>query len=466
MNRRSPKNIRAYPRSLSSAEVAEETPQNIFFARLTPSGFSSQQSTSHAIIMVKTRRGVDTTSPRAGLSSKTLRSSKKRRRETETTGPKTNSKKRKATSEPQPGPEELPEAEEYLEVEPHEFHDESLLPAFEEATLAFQEIQNHIQNVDYTDEDDSVLEVPLKFQSPTQTVEIIATPSTRKENTAEPDGEEGDVTEYFTPHTSKKDRGDEQPATSATLQATYTKQTPTTPSKHIRFSSASPAPEDIEVEAESAAQPHLSSHEDTDSDEDAAPEELTVADAHTQQKPKSAKAKHRRKAKNKARKERRSRVAAKLKEESSLEVSDAEDAESAPTDAAVETALDPDNLPELLPDHILNAEPSLPPDTENTKRARPNANARKRHWLRANGQINVPGDKKAKDVKRGPVSVRVLEEQNKMLAPKVVSDTRHVRDGWMKGRQNVARGQGKKGAGKGEGKMQRRAFGSKAKAFV
>lgn len=405
--------------------------------------------------MVKTRHVVDTTSPRAESSSKNSRSSKKRRREG--TIPKANSsKKRKAAAEPQPDPEGLLEDEANLEDElEDDFHDETLLPAFEEAALAFQSIQDHIQNADYTDEDDSVLEVPLKLQSPTQTVDIIATPSTRKETTAEPDGEEGEATEYFTPHTSKKNER-ERPAASTTPKTGSNNKTPTAQSKHLRFRSASPAPEDL-LDAEPTLSLEDSDNEDTDSDDDAAPEELAVADAQTQSKLKSAETIKRRNTKAKARRaRRRSRKAAKLKEEeASPELSEAG---SAPEDTATETALDPNNLPEFLPDHILNSEPPLQSDTK--KRARPNVHARKRQKLRANGEIHVPEEKRAKDVQRGPVSVRVLEEQNKMLTPKVVSGTKHVRDGWLKGRQNVGRGQGKKG----RTRVERKAFG--AKEFV
>lgn len=91
-------------------------------------------------------------------------------------------------------------------------------------------------------------------------------------------------------------------------------------------------------------------------------------------------------------------------------------------------------LPALLPDDILAAEPAVRPATpplaqEPTKEHKP-----RKHLF-------VETDPKApKDIKRGPVKVRVLEGGRQTLPPKASKESRNLRELWLGGRQgrNVA----------------------------
>jgi len=406
--------------------------------------------------MVVTRHGVDTSSPKAEPSSRKSQPTQKPRRHPEGTETRKSSKKRKAPVRREPS-EDADEADE--QSSPEDFHDSLLLPAFEEAAAALQDIQHLIEGADSTD-DDSVLEVPLKTQSPTQTVDIFVTPSTRRETTAEPDGE-ADATQYFTPQTvkeSSRKRGSAQEdGASSTSTAGLSFQTPTRHSKRIRFSSRSPDPELPAADAgEQAAstlvtQPQTVASDQVESDDDAAPEEIgtTAAPADAAAKPRAPKGAQQ----NAARKKRRERSAAKAQQASaslSASITQQHDDDTASANEQVSHApLDLNNLPALLPDHILAAPaPS---------RAGPSADARPR--VPAAGSIVVAPPKPVKDVRRGPVAVRVLDSANALLAPRVGKESKNVREGWMKGRAAFAKG-------KGVGRVERTAFGNRAKAFA
>lgn len=421
--------------------------------------------------MVKTRHGADTAKSPAE-SSRISGSSQKRRRETESTVKSNSKKKRKAPNEPEQQPE-TDQIDYEEDADPVDFHDSTLLPAFEEAALAIQEIQGHMDIDPSTDDDDSVLEVPLKLESPTQTVDIIATPSTRKETTAEPDGAE-ERTEYFTPQTSKKGEGHER---GSKLGSVDSDQTPTARDKHIRFNSASPDPEASDILAkEPPIERHTGEEEDQESDEDSAPEEITQTAAR-QSIPKLA-PQEKRKAKNSTSKKRKAAKAEKAKARATTKAlnaritQDPEDAENIGHDGessagedenTAEPQIDLNNLPDLLPDSVLNApQPTrlVTPEPGSNKRRRPNPKTRKR--LQANGRIKVPESKKVKDVKRGPVSVRVLEEENKVLAPKVARASGNIREQWLQGRQMQSLGK----KGKEETRVERKGFGKTKQAFA
>lgn len=64
--------------------------------------------------------------------------------------------------------------------------------------------------------------------------------------------------------------------------------------------------------------------------------------------------------------------------------------------------------------------------------------------------------KPIKDVKKGPVSVHVLGQANKLLAPKAEAGAKRVREQWLKGRQQARPAKGKKLT---EGRLERREFG-------
>jgi len=409
--------------------------------------------------MVVTRHGVDTASPKAE-SPKKSQSTQKRRRDLKDTETTSSSKKRKASTR-----KELEEAvgETHEQTNSEDFHDSSLLPAFEEAAVALQNIHGHMEDADSTD-DNSVLQVPLNTQSPTQTAEIIVTPSTRKETTAEPDGSEGNLTQYFTPQSTKRSdrkRGKMQEIGTSSISTAGLKfQTPTTHSRRIRFSSKSPEPELDTANVEESLQPStpIAQNEPTtpdqaDSDDDAAPEELTTAapataPAHPASKPSRRKATQH----SAARKKRRERTAAKAQQASAVTASTtpADDDNDEPNPGQ-HPALDTTALPAILPAHILAAAAAQPP-----AQARAPARAR----LGANGAIVVPAARRAHDVRRGPVAVRVLGESNARLAPAAGRQSSGVRERWLRGRAELAK------EGKGAGRVRRRPFGGAARAFV
>ncbi|EED15516.1 conserved hypothetical protein [Talaromyces stipitatus ATCC 10500] len=82
-------------------------------------------------------------------------------------------------------------------------------------------------------------------------------------------------------------------------------------------------------------------------------------------------------------------------------------------------------LPALLPDEILNAEPvhrlPSPPPEEQQK-----SNIRRQHKF-------FKEDKPAKDIRRGDVTIRVLETKKEMLPPKSSAIGKHVKASWQAG---------------------------------
>lgn len=89
-------------------------------------------------------------------------------------------------------------------------------------------------------------------------------------------------------------------------------------------------------------------------------------------------------------------------------------------------------LPALLPDHILAEEPPLrpllPPPLPNSK---PFPNLKKRF-------LDLE-QKPPKDIKKGGVKIRVLQEGNGRLPPKASQQGRAVREAWLMGRGMVER---------------------------
>jgi len=92
-------------------------------------------------------------------------------------------------------------------------------------------------------------------------------------------------------------------------------------------------------------------------------------------------------------------------------------------------------LPALLPDEILTAEPAARPPTpplnlEHRKKSKP-----KKHTF-VDAEAKPP-----KDIKRGPVNVRVLEVGRQSLPPKGSKESRNMKESWLAGRR------GRNGAG-------------------
>ena len=90
-----------------------------------------------------------------------------------------------------------------------------------------------------------------------------------------------------------------------------------------------------------------------------------------------------------------------------------------------------DPLPPLLPDEILAIEPVARPPTPP---AEPEATlvsmTKKRRFLDAD-------PKPPKDVKRGPVNVRVLEAERQVLPPKASKPSKALKEAWLVGRRGA-----------------------------
>lgn len=317
------------------------------------------------------------------------------------------------------------------------------------------------------DEEAQHLEVPFHDDNP-------ATPSTRKYAT---DAEEGEATEFFTPHTSKRHL------------------TTTTPSAaHIRFDSISPPPSPSAVAAHRAletisaeAARRKTAEDDLDDNDDAAPEEITLFAAQTQSHVQRAQAAGAALAQGLAQKRKRRRKDAKLKAQAASsgrkqkEEKGADEAKEGAIITENETTeetpegqeqISLDNLPAILPESILlaadqaSSAPSAAAEALHKRGSRLNARRRAAIRIAAYDPIRVPNTKPLKAVRRGPVSVRVLEAQSSLLPPKTEFAARSIRETWLKGRQGMAQRQvsAKKGKAKDEkgvGRMERRVFGVK-----
>ncbi|KAL8807866.1 MAG: hypothetical protein Q9200_004506 [Gallowayella weberi] len=88
-----------------------------------------------------------------------------------------------------------------------------------------------------------------------------------------------------------------------------------------------------------------------------------------------------------------------------------------------------DSLPVLLPDEILAAEPTVrPPTPPPPHREMPKARVNtKRRFL---DQKSKP----PKDIQKGDLRIRVLEDRRKILPPKVSKSSRIIRESWLAGR--------------------------------
>ena len=98
-------------------------------------------------------------------------------------------------------------------------------------------------------------------------------------------------------------------------------------------------------------------------------------------------------------------------------------------------------LPALLPDDILAAEPVMrlptPPPTITT------ITSKKRRFIDAD-------PKPLKDIKRGPVRVRILEDSKSVLPPRASKASRSLKESWLagqRGRKDVVSQRRKPGGG-------------------
>ncbi|KAI9767986.1 MAG: hypothetical protein M1840_005298 [Geoglossum simile] len=215
------------------------------------------------------------------------------------------------------------------------------------------------------------------------------------------------------------------------------------PSKptHTRFASEEPEPQMVlasVVPPENPPKPAVQDPEDDESEDDA-PEAITLLSGQDQVKSReeeAAKALKRQSAD--ARKKRKERDA-KLKEQAAskrnkkrklCELEEDETTPAAPvraTSTAPQYRLSRSNLPALLPEEILLAVPTTRPPTPP-----PQQKSQKNHQSLRKHKIFT--EKPPKDVKRGPITIRVLEPANKVLAPKVVKASSSIKQSWLAGR--------------------------------
>ncbi|QGA19638.1 hypothetical protein EYB26_007327 [Talaromyces marneffei] len=245
------------------------------------------------------------------------------------------------------------------------------------------------------------------------------------------------------------------------------------PSSHIRFGSEEPAlpirtAKDGEIETVESTQ--AQAEEDSESDDDDAPE---VVDNSVQllalkvqaQKQKEAKKrdellqKEKRRLQDEKQKAQAKAAAAKAKAEKpqkpqsfdSKLISDDDIVSESTATLQGSVVREPGRrvLPALLPDEILNAEPihrlPSPPPEEQQK------TSTKQHKF-------FKEDRPAKDIRRGDVTIRVLENKKEMLPPKNSAVGRHVKAAWQagqRGRNGTAPGGLKRVGGASKGFVRR-----------
>lgn len=271
---------------------------------------------------------------------------------------------------------------------------------------------------------------------------------------------------------------------------------------HIRFNSASPPPA---IEAPAVIQkPAVVEEEAEESDDDAAPEEVSLSTAKAQSRAveekveqlvkglsESAKRKRRRRdaqlkaqvegsTKRKEKKEKQAKTALQPVEEVNNEDEEQTVAKlskstkqrqrrkqkekiEGKTDSKTEepTVSLLDDIPDLLPAELLATEaplrqPTPPPSSKAvlSKDAKPFAPF---------AAMNIPRESAPKDLTYNNVSVRVLGIKNALLPPKVTSRSKSIRDTWLKGRSAFAKTSSRRDTG---GKLQRRPMDGATKAFV
>ncbi|KAF2107210.1 U3 snoRNA associated-domain-containing protein [Lophiotrema nucula] len=236
-----------------------------------------------------------------------------------------------------------------------------------------------------------------------------------------------------------------------------TQTTPVVPKKrHVRFGSegpAEPAPVVINEQGHKRFEPEVSGQidgdkdADSESDDDEAPETVTAASATSKAQAAEASAaqalgaqreRERQKQENRAALIAEEKDAKRKKQEKEARRVAQREAARKQKFGVVEPALDLDtsNMPELLPESLLEAIGDQRPPTPPPMLPGRTAEEKRKEKLNRHIKFLERGQKAIKDVKKGPVNVSVLAEQNKFLAPKVNRDTKNVREKWLKGRQN------------------------------
>ncbi|KAK8173696.1 U3 snoRNA associated-domain-containing protein [Phyllosticta citrichinensis] len=104
------------------------------------------------------------------------------------------------------------------------------------------------------------------------------------------------------------------------------------------------------------------------------------------------------------------------------------------------------NIPDLLPDELLAAAPAVRPPTPEPAERGTGLGQKEGERKKLNKHLKFLDEKPAKDIKKGPVRLHVLEKGNKKLPPKVNNQSKNMRDQWLAGRR-VQPAKGKKGFG-------------------
>lgn len=86
-------------------------------------------------------------------------------------------------------------------------------------------------------------------------------------------------------------------------------------------------------------------------------------------------------------------------------------------------------LPVLLPDEILNEEPTARPPIP------PPENNKIDHRLAKKRQLLNVNAKPPKDIRRGPVTIRVLDSGPRNLPPKASKESKMLREAWLTGQR-------------------------------
>jgi U3 small nucleolar RNA-associated protein 16 len=257
---------------------------------------------------------------------------------------------------------------------------------------------------------------------------------------------------------------------------------------HIRFNSASPPPATATPAIVQA--PEVVEDEAEESDDDAAPEEVSLSTSKAQSRAveeqteqiakelsESAKRKRRRRdaqlkaqaAGSTKRKEKKEKTALEKVEEredegdeQSMEKSGKKKQKRKEKKEEIEKSLySLDNIPDLLPDELLATEAPIrlptPPTTSKLSLSKD------MKTFEPFAPLKIPRENAPKDLTYNNLSVRVLVQKNPLLPPKVTSRSKSIRETWLKGRSAFAKTTSRRETG---GKLQRRFVGSATKAFV
>ncbi|KAF2015464.1 hypothetical protein BU24DRAFT_421768 [Aaosphaeria arxii CBS 175.79] len=245
-----------------------------------------------------------------------------------------------------------------------------------------------------------------------------------------------------------------------------------TKKSHVRFGSEEPHQEEGAVSLDITAQQPVveeEAHDDEeeDSDSDEAPEEITASSAITKVKAVEAEAakafkaqQERERARKQERAERMAEEQAQKRKRLEKRASEYAKVEARKQSYSKRTGLDIDasNLPALLPASLLEAAGDVRPPTPPAEIPGKSAEEIRKENLSRHIKFAEQSQKRVKDLKKGSLSVRVLDRQNGALAPKSNKNGKNVREQWLKGREQEKRNKGGKRKVDTR-KMQRRPFG-------